>query len=102
MHRFKGRSENNSPRALVIFLVTKDNWYSFAPLLGMLETSAETFKKSEIVICQNFKECLYQLFLKHKLFNKVIVLFSFFSTQINDVMIFFREIKNVKKHLHKK
>ncbi|MGQ9722437.1 MAG: TIGR04013 family B12-binding domain/radical SAM domain-containing protein [Candidatus Jordarchaeum sp.] len=83
-------------RLLLVLRILKKNWYSFAPLLGVLERDY-SFHNLPIFFLRDFKKLSHSLVKDMvKEYDKVVFAYSFFTTQAPSVL---KELKNLSKHI---
>lgn len=84
-------------RVKLILFDTKINRYSFNALLGALETKPELLENIEVFLAKTENELLSSIGIESKESCKLVVCFSFFTTQIWDVYPFLHKIIPIVK-----
>ncbi|MHA1594720.1 MAG: TIGR04013 family B12-binding domain/radical SAM domain-containing protein [Candidatus Baldrarchaeia archaeon] len=92
--------DKHAHKALTIVLALDENWYSFAPLLASLEKNADVLRLTDVVICKTLKEYMMEIRRRGNLYDKILVLLSFFTTQISEITLIFRETNLMRRHLN--
>lgn len=84
-------------RIRLIIFDTKVNKYSFNALLGCLEARPEILEDLEISFAKTEKDLFSELTLDKKRFSKVVVCFSFFTTQIWEIFSLVKKVRAIIK-----